>query len=1815
MLRFALNLRTNLNGVQGFENGVPGSWCEPVDITISRTQHRIVYFPQSSFFDSALINTEITEQSTLWICVEKKGLQTSVIIRGSVCMINALPGIPLEAQFCLMRSTVETTKSRKNKVSLLPAIRKPISPFADNNNNFEESFLDTQNSVHSQNLMLPNPNDELTKLALQLRVNINYASTSLLYSDETTQESKILGNIVHELDWYSSFVMIPCTNNVKSYSGAFLIQIPIKSGCFKYPGIIHNEESIFVWCIVKRNHSSDGQTPMWQTIEIWPTFQLCNQLKNPILLTKYFHDGSQGISSPNTVLHSNETLSMYINPVESVSLEIEIIDPSVVPSTTLSRTYDNSIKFKQIIPQNLRILMNLPAACEWCHMMLSQGSIQTDNQDAMWQANLENESSEVSCFDIRAVDIFEQTLDTKKVVIAECSRLFTNLPIAQCTLIWPMRLNNLTSFDLIMRGLWDQDNALVNNLSAANAINVQNEMCFSSCLHNVAEMSSSVVPWLPPIYWSQFSTGVLTQSKLCATRESCKALQIAFSQIPVRGDLLQIDLDSEVAWSDLVLFPDNNKEASLCSVVILTCENCSDGDHESVLSNWNFEFIVTFTRPMVESSISTHSHRLRPLLVNCLLDVVIRPRILLHNFAPIPITLVCEPYSNSRKQNLQSRKPNDQLLSGQENGGIRSEKVMLGSKKEYIALEARVNSKYSDSLDISCDWNLYSIMLPIWDDVNSTPQNDSLSSQGKRRSQKLWSSQRNEIKKVRIRVCYCPGESKQDHYLERGTKGFYRTSSQDLKSSNTEWLLSDPIEISLPLLSQVQEGALSSASVTFRRSSDKMLVILRYSVFVIEKTIHIALFKESQAPVLLDNQCKFDIFLCSSTRPSTAEIVPALHSIEYDWSIVGSIMGAGCGGAVSRATNSGVAVDQGLHSQSHFEGNIDSDESFVREIYVPNDSEEVKDRDGLFGSDQVEWQAEMWDNVRQSSTDNTSGAKDYMHIFENANRGCLRNFRLRSALSGWSESIWDSPGVYCVKLCDSSRSGNGPGDIYVWVAVTRRAGTTLITISDYNCINAEFYNVSGAQDPVLSNESQIQHSWSCRSNSQSSTNSISPHLYQQSRIHFSACLHSIHIGLYSDMLSTVGVESPVFSRVCQQLFLATVQELSLEVIQEQALCQPQRKDQHSAYIKGKTSIKATIDAIQVDNFLPACEFSVLLRVPLVEDASPASLDSRNDINRDTSNIKNQPHFISVSFIQVQTWPNSGVLPYLELLSLTIPPISIAFDDTMLYELLPWILEFEKALVELEHHRQYFECQQITALANDDTQERESKEQDCDQTNDCVQSNQVFLSPSATIPPMWTNVELMLYMQSNSPTNVAASEVGLKFVASFLQACAPCVYLGKVEVSSVELVLTLHASKPVYLALHKTPLHFAPLSLVAVFAYPQRLATELGANYVADALLRSPAVLGSLEMIGNPTALARDISTGVVDLFRMPLEHLKHSWSPILFVQGLGRGWNSMLRHVSRGFLTSVAGFASSAARNLDRLSLDENYVRTRQRERLIWKGNRGGMDLSLLERQGRDVNLEMGEHGLGQGLSHGLVQLGQGFWGAARDLVTKPVEGFAESGWGIHGLVKGVGKGLLGAVTKPASGFMEFVFHTSQGLMHTTNMVTFANTWRPPKLLMLRPAPSIWCLWKLPNVLPMNKKYCCDFLCQVSFLSPSASESNRISVDNESIFQAKDAIFVVCCGGFVILDNDGERDSLIAMAPLDAIQSIDRPFGFSRLVIQVVFRPDWIWGSLSYHLKGKWTQNIEPLSKVAILNCSVTTLIRHDVTLLENALLRLIGVE
>ena len=269
---------------------------------------------------------------------------------------------------------------------------------------------------------------------------------------------------------------------------------------------------------------------------------------------------------------------------------------------------------------------------------------------------------------------------------------------------------------------------------------------------------------------------------------------------------------------------------------------------------------------------------------------------------------------------------------------------------------------------------------------------------------------------------------------------------------------------------------------------------------------------------------------------------------------------------------------------------------------------------------------------------------------------------------------------------------------------------------------------------------------------------------------------------------------------------------------------------------------------------------------------------------------------------------------------------------------------------------------------------------------------------------------------------------------------------------VRIVLTLHASLKAFVGLDRTPLFFSPVALRSILASPERIGRELSANYIADAIFRLPALIGSLEILGNPTGFFRAVGSGLHDLFALPLRSLSRGsgadaggdWIVAALLRGIAQGWVSFLSHVSGGALTSLSGFASSVARNLDRLSLDTRHIAKHESAR----------------RQPAPDTVT-------NGLMRGLGALGDGTVGAAAGIVARPIETGTDEGWSVGSVLKGIGIGMLGVVAKPVGGAADLVSQVSQGILYSTGINVSPTPVRPRRRLLGRLSAARWYQAKL----------------------------------------------------------------------------------------------------------------------------------------------------
>ena len=170
----------------------------------------------------------------------------------------------------------------------------------------------------------------------------------------------------------------------------------------------------------------------------------------------------------------------------------------------------------------------------------------------------------------------------------------------------------------------------------------------------------------------------------------------------------------------------------------------------------------------------------------------------------------------------------------------------------------------------------------------------------------------------------------------------------------------------------------------------------------------------------------------------------------------------------------------------------------------------------------------------------------------------------------------------------------------------------------------------------------------------------------------------------------------------------------------------------------------------------------------------------------------------------------------------------------------------------------------------------------------------------------------------TPPPLPVEPVDGQVLAWVAAALAHKTFLGSASVSSLAAAVTLRCFvSGVFVGLDRTPLLFQPVSLRRICAPAAHLTSELTSNYALDALLRSPQVVGSLQLLGSPTLLIGAVGRGLRDLVALPLEALP--LGPVATGRACIRGGASFVRHVSGGALSSVSSFSSSVSRNLTSL--------------------------------------------------------------------------------------------------------------------------------------------------------------------------------------------------------------------------------------------------------------------------------------------------------
>uniref|UniRef100_A0A3Q2P4M1 Vacuolar protein sorting 13 homolog D n=1 Tax=Fundulus heteroclitus TaxID=8078 RepID=A0A3Q2P4M1_FUNHE len=177
----------------------------------------------------------------------------------------------------------------------------------------------------------------------------------------------------------------------------------------------------------------------------------------------------------------------------------------------------------------------------------------------------------------------------------------------------------------------------------------------------------------------------------------------------------------------------------------------------------------------------------------------------------------------------------------------------------------------------------------------------------------------------------------------------------------------------------------------------------------------------------------------------------------------------------------------------------------------------------------------------------------------------------------------------------------------------------------------------------------------------------------------------------------------------------------------------------------------------------------------------------------------------------------------------------------------------------------------------------------------------------------------------------------------------------------------------------------PFTRVHPYETQEIIINDILKHFREELMSQAAQILGSVDFLGNPMGLLNDVTEGVSELIKYG-------------------NVGGLIRNVTHGVSNSAAKFAGTLSDGLGK-TMDNRHQS--EREYIRYHGATSG------------EHLVAGIHGLAHII------------GGMTSIITSTVEGVKTEG-GVSGFFSGLGKGLVGTVTKPVAGALDFASETAQ---------------------------------------------------------------------------------------------------------------------------------------------------------------------------------------
>ncbi|RZF46695.1 hypothetical protein LSTR_LSTR002558 [Laodelphax striatellus] len=195
----------------------------------------------------------------------------------------------------------------------------------------------------------------------------------------------------------------------------------------------------------------------------------------------------------------------------------------------------------------------------------------------------------------------------------------------------------------------------------------------------------------------------------------------------------------------------------------------------------------------------------------------------------------------------------------------------------------------------------------------------------------------------------------------------------------------------------------------------------------------------------------------------------------------------------------------------------------------------------------------------------------------------------------------------------------------------------------------------------------------------------------------------------------------------------------------------------------------------------------------------------------------------------------------------------------------------------------------------------------------------------------------------------------------------------------------------------------------IFINQRQIMYEIQSHYIGQLIKQFYVLVFGLDVLGNPYGLVVGLKHGVEDLFYEPFQGAIQG--PGEFAEGLYLGVKSLFGHTVGGAAGAMSRITGAMGKGLAALTFDEDYQRKRR------------------EQTEQQCTVQESITRGGKGIVMGVV-------GGVGGVFTKPISGAKEEG--VEGFFKGFGKGMVGLVTRPTAGVVDFASGTLSSVRRIT---------------------------------------------------------------------------------------------------------------------------------------------------------------------------------